>query len=131
MDTMKEQAKTLLIEGNGFFKPLEQSLSRPSKFNNELLYQMSAMSFEKFMVALLAHHNVNAEHHTPMALVNEAKNYETIPDSITETGKLIGKFESICSLSGFGYKMPDNDELKQIIVGLVEVKQFVYGKIEV
>ncbi len=104
---------------------LEKTLKHESKFNNELLYQMSAMCFEKLFVALLAYHGRNATHHTPYALVREVETFIPIPQNVSDTAKFIGSFESICSLSGFGYKMPDNNELHKIITGLVDCHAFV------
>lgn len=123
--TLEIHAGKYYEEALGYMKSLEKSLTKESRFSSELRYQISAMTIEKFFVALLAHYGANATHHTPMALINEVQEYQKVPDSIRETAKLIGKFESICSLDGFGYKIPDEDELLKIVQGLVEIKAFV------
>jgi hypothetical protein len=130
MSYTQEQSKKIFAEAEGYVKTLERSLERKSKFNNELLYQMSAMGFEKLFVALLAYHEINANHHTPLALVEEVEALLPVPKDISDTAHLIGSFESICSVSGFGYKMPNDDELQQIIVGLIDCKAFVGGYIK-
>jgi hypothetical protein len=129
MKTLKDQSESLFMESLGYLKTLERSLVRKSKFSNELLYQIAAMSIEKMLVAFLASHEINATHHTPMALIYEANTVEQMPDHIVETAKLIGRFESICSVSGFGYKIPNNEELKEMILGLVVIKNYVSERI--
>lgn len=128
MNLLQPQAEKCYAEALGYMKTLEKSLSGKSKFTNELRYQMSAMTIEKMLVALLAHYEINATHHTPLALIHEAETVHKIPENIKETAKLIGKFESICSVEGFGYKMPNDEELRNIVIGLIEVKDFV-GKV--
>jgi len=130
MSYTQEQSKKIYAEALGYSKTLERTLERKSKFSNELLYQMSAMCFEKLFVALLAHHEINANHHTPLALLEEVEALLTVPENIKVTAKRVGSFESICSVSGFGYKMPNDEQLREIIVGLVDCKIFVGGFIK-
>ena len=85
---------------------------------------MTAMCTEKFLVALLAYDNINATHHTPLALIKELEELRVIPETIKSTAHLVGKFESICSMSGFGYKIPNDEELQNMIIGLIEIKNF-------
>ena len=120
-----EHADKTYAEAIGFYKALEKTLTHKSKFSNELLYQMSAMCFEKMFVALLAFHGRNATHHMPYSLIREVETFITVPQKVSDTAKFIGSFESICSLSGFGYKMPNDEELHKIIVGLVDCHAFV------
>jgi hypothetical protein len=125
MKRLVEQSESVFAEALGFLKTLERSLQRKSKFNNELLYQITAMSIEKLLVSLLAYHGINATHHTPIALIREANTVKPLPESMIKTAELIGRYESICSISGFGYKIPADDELRQMILGLIEIKDYV------
>jgi len=126
METIKaSHADLTYAEAMGFLKTLERSLEYKSRFSNELLYQISAMSFEKLFVALMAFHGINATHHTPLALIREAEHLVSIPQHISETAKLIGSFESICSMSGFGYRIPNDEQLHDIITGLIVCRDFV------
>ena len=126
----QEQAITLLAEAQGFMKPLEQHLVRPSRFDNTLLFNLVVMSFEKLFVALLAHYEVEALHHTPLALFKEARGMDKgLTDEMRETVRLIASHESICSLDDKGYTTPSNDELIWIIKGLIEMKRYIEYKI--
>jgi hypothetical protein len=125
MTSLELQTRSTFGEAAGYIKTLERSLERKSKFNNDLLYGMAAMSFEKLFVSFLAFHNINAMHHTPMALYKEANKLNPLPENFKETAKLLMKFESICSFDGFGYKTPTDSELHDLIVGLIDIRNFV------
>ncbi len=129
MNRLKDQSESVFGEALGYLKTLERTLIRKSKFSNELLYQIAAMSIEKLLVSLLASYEINATHHTPLALIEEANRVQQLPVSMTTTAELIGRFESICSFSGFGYKTPTDEELRTMIVGLIEIRDYVSERI--
>lgn len=117
-------------EGKKYLKTLSGTLEKKSKFTNDLLYGMSVMCFEKLFVGYTAHMGFMAEHHMPMALYNEAKSLDKdFPEEYRETAKLMSQFESICSMDGFGYKTPTDEELKAMILGLVEIDKYIGPKI--
>jgi hypothetical protein len=126
----EELARKLYAEGKSFVDMLEKSLSKPSKFTDGLLYSISMVSFEKLMVGLLAYYDVMATHHTPLALFKEAQDIDKgLTDEMKETPKLLNKFESICSLDGFGQRTPSKEELNEIIIGLKKIQVFVEDRI--
>jgi len=125
MNALKQQADSTFSEAEKYISTLEKSLGKKSKFNDDLLYNMVAMSFEKLLVSYLARYDINATHHTPLALFQEANKTAALPTQAKETAKLIGKFESICSFDGFGYKTPTPEELSQMISGLVGIRDFM------
>lgn len=124
----EEQAISLFTEGKGFMKTLERHLDAPSRFNNDTLFNIAVLSFEKMFVALLAHHEIEALHHTPLALFKEAQSVNSgLTDEMKQTARLIASHESICSLDDKGYTTPTDKELRQIIAGLMEIKEFISG----
>jgi hypothetical protein len=120
-NSLKKHFSFTYTEANGYLKTLERSLSKRSKFNNELLYNIVAMCTEKLFMTFLLHQGKNATHHTPMALFNEVDKIYKLPESFKNTVKLISRFESICLMDAFGYRAPADDELKKMIEGLVEI----------
>ncbi|NJO68797.1 MAG: hypothetical protein HC830_05515 [Bacteroidetes bacterium] len=126
MSALEQQAQSTFEEATGYMNTLERSLIRRSKFNNDLLYGIVAMTFEKLLVSLLANNNISALHHTPMALYKEANEVKAMPVHFKDTARLLMEFESICSFDGFGYKSPTDEQLKQLITGLLQVRDFVY-----
>ena len=126
MDTsLKAHFSFTYSEASGYLKTLEGSLSKKSKFNNELLYNIVAMCTEKLFMTFLLHDGINATHHTPMALFNEVDKIYKLPQNFKNTARLISKFESICLMDAFGYKAPTDDELKKMIEGLIEISFYL------
>ncbi|MDP4207924.1 MAG: hypothetical protein Q8928_03815 [Bacteroidota bacterium] len=125
MSTLTYQSAGILGEATGYLKTLERSLVKQSRFNNDLLYNIISLCTEKLFVSLLASYGINATHHTPMALFNEAHKIKSLPEDFRTTVKLINKFESICSFDAFGYKTPSNEEIQKMIAGLLQIHQYV------
>lgn len=100
------------------------------RFDNDLLYNLISICFERFMVGLLAHHDWIATSHLPLMLYREALKYEPeLGESIRKTAILIGSFEGICSIEDFGYKTPTDEQTEKMIEGLEEVHQFILARI--
>ena len=124
---MRVQAFASLSYANGFFKTFQNSLdAKNSRFNHDLLYNFAVISLENYFVALLASYDWNATHHMPIALFKEALPFETgLTDKMKQTSILVGKFEAICSLDGFGYRTPKFEELQQMESGILDIKILV------
>jgi hypothetical protein len=131
MSTNKEgqqMALAIYSEAAKYLNTLKKSLTRPSKFNRELRYGICVMCFEKLLVAHIMHFGVMAEHHVPLALYNEATKLDPdFPVRFKATAQLIGKFESICSLEGFGYRKADEKDIHDMISGMVEIDEYIRG----
>ena len=127
MDSLTELAKSTFVEANGYLRILENSLKRKSRFTNDLLYNIVSLCTEKLFMAMLSHFHVNATHHTPMALYNEANKIQKLPEEFRDTIRLISKFESICMFDAFGYKTPTDAEIETMANGLVTIKNYVDG----
>jgi len=131
MFKLKDNTLALFQEGEKYLVTLSKTLERKSRFNNDLLYSITVMCCEKLFVALLSHYDEMADHHMPVALYKQAKDVEPeLTDKMQETCRLINRFESICSIDGFGYKTPTDDELKRMILGLQEIYALVQKRIK-
>lgn len=125
MPAVAKQAIDTYAEAAGYLKTLERSLVKKSKFNNDLLYGMAAITFEKLFVSLLASNRKEALHHTPFALYKEASAIVDMPPQFKKTAQLLMQFESICSFNGFGYKTPTEEQLREMITGLMSIRDFI------
>ncbi len=126
--TWKKQSDDLYKDGAGYLKTLEKHLNQPSRFDNNLLFNISIMSFEKLFAALLAYYETEAIHHTPVSMYREANTYDKgLTPEMMDTARLIQSFESICSFDSKGYTTPTDEELRTIITGLISIKEYVGG----
>lgn len=127
----KNQCMHLYKDGVGYMKTLERHLTKPSRFDNKLLFNMAVMSYEKLFAALLAHYEMEALHHTPVAMYKETQEMDkNLPPEMLETAKLIQSFESICTFDGKGYTTPSDKELFQIIQGLMHIRDYIASTID-
>lgn len=124
---MIELAKSSLRYANGYFSTFSKSLENEnSRFNNDLLYQMAIMSVEKYFVALLARYDWAATHHMPVAMYKEALDFEPeLTPEMKQTTIMVGKFEGICSVDGFGYRTPTKEDLDFMKNGIQKIKLLV------
>ncbi len=124
---MLELAKSSLKYANGYFSTFSKSVSNEnSRFDVDLLYQMAILSLEKYYIALLARYDWNATHHMPIAMYHEAQTFEPeLTDEMKMTSILVGKFEAICTIEGFGYRQPTKDDLVAMKVGILDIKLLV------
>lgn len=131
MFKLRDTTIDLYQEGEKYLGTLSKSLERKSRFGNDLLYSITVMCCEKLFVALLSHYDEMADHHMPVALYKQAQEVEPeLTPDMQETCRLINRFESICSIDGFGYKTPTGDELKRMILGLQDIHALVRKRIE-
>jgi len=126
-DEMRSLAKSSLEYANSYYTTFSKSLTKESsRFDNDLLYQLAIMSVEKYFVALLARYDWNATHHMPVAMYKEALQFEPdLTEDMKQTAILVGKFEGICSIDGFGYRIPSKGELFAMNQGIEDIKNLV------
>ncbi len=126
-EEMRLFANDSLTYANSYLSTLENSLNNKKHFfNNDLLYNIASISLEKYFVALLARYDWPASHHMPIALYNEALQFDKeLTNSMKVTTILVGKFEGICSLDDFGYRTPDTEDLQNMVTGMKEIKMLV------
>lgn len=129
---MHQLAISSLEYANSYFRTFRKSIeSEKSRFDNELLYQMAVMCFEKYLVGLLARYEWAATHHMPLALFKEAQEFEPLLTAeMKQTAILVGKFEAICALEDFGYRTPTKEDLRQMLAGIKKIKEVVEKKIQ-
>ncbi|VBB44704.1 conserved hypothetical protein [uncultured Paludibacter sp.] len=130
-EEMLNLAKSSLQYANGYYNTFQRCINNnQSRFNNDLLYQMAVMSVEKYFIALLARYDWNASHHMPVAMYNEALQFEPeLTEDMKKTTILVGKFEAICSLEGFGYRAPSIIELQEMSKGISNIRALVEKRI--
>ncbi|MFI3305345.1 MAG: hypothetical protein R3Y68_02385 [Rikenellaceae bacterium] len=127
---MELEAQQSLDYGRSYLKSAKSAyVAVPRKFDNDLLYNIISISFEQFMVGLLALNDWIASSHLPLMLYREALDFEpNMGDEIKKTAILIGSFEGICSIDDFGYRTPTDEELERMIVGLEGLQHYIVGR---
>lgn len=124
------QSRALLADADGYLKILGKFLNSTSRFDLTLLHNIANITFEKLFVGLLAYYGIEALNHTPAALFAEASKTDPgLTDAMRQTARNLQKHESICVMVGSGYTLPSEDELREIIRGLLDIRDFVRARV--
>ncbi len=128
---MKELAKENFEFADSYLSTITSAFNNKNrKFDNDLLYNMIAICFEKYMISWLAYHDTIATSHLPLMLYRELNPFEpTLSVSLRKTAILVGSFEGICSIEDFGYRTPNDTQMVSMIEGLNELKDLVSSRL--
>jgi hypothetical protein len=125
-------ARTTYAEACKYLATLKRSLDRTSRFTPALRYNICVLCFEKLFVAYIAHLGEMAEHHVPLALFSEAARLDPgLPATFKDIARAVGRFESICSLDGFGYQTPTDEDIRNMTCGLIEINSYIEQKLKI
>ena len=101
--------------GRKYLKTAGNGLTRPSVFNNELIYQLTAMAVEKLLVAVFQYHHRMPADHTLDGLVDELALFCPLDEDLADRIKELGRFDDMCPLIPVNRIVPDDTEIKAIL----------------
>lgn len=87
-----------LTEGKQFYKVAENGARQPKKFTPVILYNVMAMSIEKYMMALCMYNGIMPENHTLSDLVRSVKEFLTLPGEMEKKLLHLDSIQQICSV---------------------------------
>jgi hypothetical protein len=111
--------------GRKYLKTANKGLSRPSVFNNELIFQLAAMAIEKLIVGVAQYHRQMPADHTLTGLVAELEPVCRLDSGLVERIRTIESADDMCTLSVRHRKAPDNEAIKEILAIGDAVAHFV------
>ena len=101
--------------GRKYLKTAGNGLARPSVFNNELIYQLTAMAVEKLLVGVFQYHRKMPADHTLDGLVDELALFCPLGEDLAESIKDLGRFDDMCPLVPVNRSIPNDLEIKTIL----------------
>lgn len=117
-------------EGLGFYDTAANSFNGKGKqFNNELLFNIISMSMERLLVSLLLFHNKMPLSETVSGLIRELENLVDWPDEFRKKVRLLNRFVYLCSLDPTPMKIPNNEEMIEVMNIAEEVKERVTSEL--
>ncbi|MEN9444920.1 MAG: hypothetical protein RIS47_1811 [Bacteroidota bacterium] len=101
------------------------------KFNYETIYNIICMSAEKYMVALVLHHNIMPQHHTLLGLIKEVVSVTERKDLVLlKHIRFLNSFQNLCSLEIMKNPEITTTDMQQLCDGLSYLRQFVSNDIQ-
>jgi hypothetical protein len=104
-----------ITAGLKYLKTAGNGLARPSVFNNELIYQLTAMAVEKLLVGVFQYHHKMPADHTLGGLVDELALFCPMDKGLAESIKDLGRYDDMCPLVPVNRSIPDDMEIKTIL----------------
>ncbi len=89
---------------------------RKSVFNNQLIYQLTAMAIEHLLVSVYQYHGQMPEDHTLDGLVEGLMSMELMHADLAESIKGVGRFDDMCPLLPVNPRVPDDMEIENMLV---------------
>ena len=118
-------------EGVSFFNIANNCLAKPErKFNNELMFNVLSMSIERMLISVLLHNGIMPVSETASGLIRETSKLITWPEHCIQQARWLNRFVHLCSLEPVPLKIPDDNEIQQIMLFAGEVKLRVDGLFE-
>lgn len=119
----EEQTK-LIGEGIDYIDRLQDIDISNSKLGSEVLYNMVCLGVEAIFTGVLLKYDCVIDHSGIYRLLRELKTREDVPQDWDGTAKLMGRFQTYCSLDIIPAKIPTDGELRQMFDFGTSVKQF-------
>jgi hypothetical protein len=130
---MKQQSsldwQDLIDTGCQYLKTARNGLQRPSVFNNELIYQLTAMAVEKLLVGVYQYHQKMPFDHTLEGLVDDLASICFLDKELGESIKGLGRFDNMCPLVPVQRSMPSDMQIRAMLAVGGQVADFAAQQI--
>ena len=102
--------------GQRYLKTAMNGRARKSVFNNQLIYQLTAMAIEHLLVSVYQYHGQMPEDHTLDGLVEGLMSMGLMHADLAGSIKGIGRFDDMCPLLPVNPRVPDDMEIETMLV---------------
>jgi hypothetical protein len=112
-------------DGRKYLRAANRGLSRPSVFNNELIFQLAAMAIEKLIVGVAQYHRQMPADHTLTGLTAGLEPVCRLDSGLVARIQRIEGMDDMCALSVRHREAPDNEAINEILAIGDAVARFV------
>lgn len=117
-----------LKDGDAFLKAAAGGRSRPAVFSPEIVYNLLAMSIEKYFMGMLAFHGDLADNHTFSDLIDSLERHMPLAPEIVAALKELEQTQNICPIfEGYQRHEPDRAQLARMVEITERLKQMAYS----
>ena len=119
--------KPFLAEADSYFKVVNNSLTKTKKLGNKVLFSISTMIIEKYLVAVLLANGKVVSGHTVRSLVAMASGeFNNLPKEVAELASVDNKLD-LCSFDPVSSVEPNDEEMNSLHAKLIVLKNFVHN----
>ena len=113
-----------ITAGRKYLKTAGNGLARPAVFNNDLIYQLTAMAVEKMLVGVFQYYRKMPADHSLDGLVDELALLCPLDKGLADRVKFLGRFDDMCPLVPVNRSIPTDREIKTILAVGQQVAAF-------
>jgi hypothetical protein len=114
-----------ISDAEAYYKTATNGSKNKDKFTNEILYNIIAMSMEKYIVGLLMYHNHMATHHTLTSLIKEAIEYIDFSSELIDEMAYFDMFQFICSVENYKLIKPSDQDILNMLNTLYTIRLLI------
>ncbi len=123
------QYKPFLEEADGYYKIVSNSVNSKKKLGNKVIFSLSSMIVEKYLVALLTSQKIAVNGHSIKSLLNMTEKNFQLPEQLANIEELDRKMD-LCSFDPVSIGEIDDNEVNELYSSLTVLKSFVHKHIE-
>ncbi len=121
-----EDWRQYIREGGQYLSTaMNAARDRPAVFTPEILYNLTAMAIEKFLMGFLMYHGDMADNHTMADLLRSVERHVKVTPGFAERLLVLDSFQEICDLDSYKIRKPTPEDIVMILAIGQEVKLFV------
>jgi len=102
---------------------------RSQVFTPEIVYNLVAMSIEKYVMGFLFQKKLLPENHTLRDLMDALRQASELPDDLYESVTGLDRFQEICSLAAYHREVPDKSDVETFITAGNRIRDFVVDRL--
>jgi len=118
-------SNAFLSEARDYHKMIAGGMKRKKVFTNEILYNLMAMSIEKYIMGFLTQRNRLPQCHTLKNMVEELKTLVPVGDDMVQKMYYFDSVQMICSLVAYNRSAISDGDISDMAVLLDDLRQLV------
>lgn len=103
----------------------QAATKRREVFTPNIIYNVTAMAIEKFLMGFLMYHGTLAENHTMRDLLDAVERVAGPQPQFAEDFRYLDSFQDICSLDTYQRHEPTRDDIPRILACGEKVRAFI------
>jgi len=127
-----EDYRKYVREGEQYLRTaVTAAARRKDVFTPEILYNLTAIAIEKFLMGFLMYHGTLADNHTMQDLSNAVEAIAGRQETLAGQLRYLDSFQEICDMDTYNRKAPEPGDIPKILGIGKDVKRFVLSRIDI
>ena len=119
-----------ITEGEQYLRCARNAARKRSQvFTPVILYNLTTMAIEKFLMGFLMFHGTLAENHTMIDILNTVETITGPQPQLAEEFRYLDSFQEICDFDAYNRREPSLDDIAMILACGGKIREFAIQSI--